>query len=190
MQTSYLYSSYSGLSISTPVVTSKFLSSQIKVIYVFSLSYPHSYQSIPLLFETPGNNSVLLKYATTCVTADRGTAHELRPRLFPHFVVNSLPLWSNPAVMPYKSLGKLSDILHLNNRNKQLERQAWPPRNVPPDAQSWTRASSSSSRVAAVTTATYASQTLAQAPRIGYLMDLPSRSALEGGNELRMDYAI
>jgi len=26
------------------------------------------------------------------------------------------------AVMPYKSLGKLSDIPHLNNRNKQLER--------------------------------------------------------------------
>jgi len=31
---------------------------------------------------------------------------------------------------------------------------------------------------------------LAQAPCIGYLADLPSRSALEGGNELRMDYAI
>ena len=97
MQTSYLYSSYSGLSISTPVVTSQFLSSQIKVIYVFSLFYPHSYQSIPLLSETPGNNLVLLKYATTYATADRGTAHELRPRLFPHFVVNSLPLWSNSA---------------------------------------------------------------------------------------------
>ena len=32
-----------------------------------------------------------------------------------------------PIVMPYKTLGKLSDILHLNNRNNQLERQAWPP---------------------------------------------------------------
>ena len=61
------------------------------------MSYPHSYQSIPLLSETPGNNSVLLKHATTHATADQGTAHELRPRLFPHFVVNSLPLRSNPA---------------------------------------------------------------------------------------------
>ena len=92
MQTSYWYSSYSRLSISTPVVTS-----QIKVIYVFSLSYPHSYQSIPLLSETPGNNSVLLKYATTHTTVDQGTAHELRPRLFPTFVVNFLPLRSNSA---------------------------------------------------------------------------------------------
>ena len=38
------------------------------------------------------------------------------------------------GVTPYKSLGKLSDILHLNNRNKQLERRARPPRNVPLDA--------------------------------------------------------
>jgi len=30
-------------------------------------------------------------------------------------------------VMPYKSLDKLSDILHLNNRNNQLERRARPP---------------------------------------------------------------
>jgi len=29
------------------------------------------------------------------VTADQGTAHKLRPRLFLTFVVNSLPLWSN-----------------------------------------------------------------------------------------------
>jgi len=33
----------------------------------------------------------------------------------------------------YKTLGKLSDILHLNNRNNQLERWARPPRNVPLD---------------------------------------------------------
>ena len=104
MQTSYWYSFCSGLSISTPVVTSQFLSSQIKVIYVFSLSYPHSYQSISLLSKTPGNNSVLLKYATTHATADRGTAHELRPRLFPHFVVNSLPLRSNPTLFQVTSL--------------------------------------------------------------------------------------
>ena len=38
------------------------------------------------------------------------------------------------GVMPYKTLGKLSDILHLNNRNNQLKRQARPPRNVPLDA--------------------------------------------------------
>jgi len=38
------------------------------------------------------------------------------------------------VVTPYKSLGKLSDILHLNNRNNQLKRRAWPPRNVLLDA--------------------------------------------------------
>ena len=38
------------------------------------------------------------------------------------------------SVTPYKTLGKLSDILHLNNRNNQLERRAQPPRNVPLDA--------------------------------------------------------
>jgi len=31
------------------------------------------------------------------------------------------------AVTPYKSLGKLSDILHLNDVNNQLERQARSP---------------------------------------------------------------
>jgi len=38
------------------------------------------------------------------------------------------------AVMPYRFLGKLSDILHLNNKNNQLERRARPPRNIPLDA--------------------------------------------------------
>jgi len=37
----------------------------------------------------------------------------------------------------------------------------------------------------AVTTATYASWTLAQVPCIGFSMDFPSRSALEDGSELR-----
>jgi len=45
----------------------------------------------------------------------------------------SLSFWLS-GVTPYKSLGKLSDILHLNNGNNQLERQAQPPRNVPLDA--------------------------------------------------------
>ena len=58
------------------------------------------------------------------------------------------------AVTPYKHLGKISDILHLNNENNQLERQAWPPKDVPLDAQSWTRAYHLSSRVVAVTTTT------------------------------------
>ena len=45
-----------------------------------------------LLSETPGNNSVLLKYATTHATVDRGTAHELRPRLFPFCCqISSIP---------------------------------------------------------------------------------------------------
>ena len=34
------------------------------------------------------------------------------------------------TVTLYKTLGKLSDILHLNNRNNQLERRARPPRNI------------------------------------------------------------
>jgi len=37
----------------------------------------------------------------------------------------------------------------------------------------------------AVTTATYTSYMLAQAPRIGFLVDFPSRSALEDRGELR-----
>ena len=40
------------------------------------------------------------------------------------------------GVTPYKRLGKISDILHLNNENNQLERRAWPPKDVPLDAQS------------------------------------------------------
>jgi len=35
--------------------------------------------------------------------------------------------WGVSGITPYKSLGKLSDILHLNNGNNQLERQARPP---------------------------------------------------------------
>ena len=65
------------------------------------------------------------------------------------------------GVTLYKHLGKISDILHLNNENNQLERRAQLPRDVPLDAQSWTWASSLSSRVVAVTTATYTSWTLA-----------------------------
>jgi len=42
------------------------------------------------------------------------------------------------VVTPYKRLGKISDILHLNNENNQLKRQARPPKDVPLDAQSWT----------------------------------------------------
>ena len=38
-----------------------------------------------------------------------------------------IPIFDGHGVMPYKSLGKLSDIPHLNNRNKQLERRARPP---------------------------------------------------------------
>jgi len=42
------------------------------------------------------------------------------------------------AVTPYKCLGKISDIFHHNNKNNQLERRAWPPKDVPLDTQSWT----------------------------------------------------
>ena len=55
--------------------------------------------NIPLLSWAPDNNSVFLKYATTYVIADWGTVHKLRPRLFLTFVVNSLSLWSNSALL-------------------------------------------------------------------------------------------
>ena len=34
------------------------------------------------------------------------------------------------TVTPYKCLGKISDNLHPNNQNNQLERRAQPPRDV------------------------------------------------------------
>ena len=34
------------------------------------------------------------------------------------------------VVTPYKRLGKISDILHLNNKNNQLERQVRPPKDI------------------------------------------------------------
>jgi len=34
------------------------------------------------------------------------------------------------AVTPYKRLGKISDILYLNNKNNQLERQVRPPKDI------------------------------------------------------------
>ena len=58
------------------------------------------------------------------------------------------------VVMLCKRLGKISDILHLNNENNQFKKRARPPKDVPLDAQSWTRAYHLSSRVVAVTTTT------------------------------------
>jgi len=34
------------------------------------------------------------------------------------------------GVTPYKRLGKISDILHLNNKNNQLERRVRPPKDI------------------------------------------------------------
>jgi len=34
------------------------------------------------------------------------------------------------VVTPYKRLGKISDILHLNNKNNQLERRVRPPKDI------------------------------------------------------------
>jgi len=59
--------------------------------------------------------------------------------------------------MPDSCLGEISDIFHYNNQNNQLEKRAWPSRDVPLDAQSWTQVFSLSSRVVAVTTTTYTS---------------------------------
>jgi len=52
---------------------------------------------------------------------------------FTNFTV-TVPFADFSAVTPYKRLGKISDILHLNNENNQLERQARPPKDVPLDA--------------------------------------------------------
>ena len=37
---------------------------------------------------------------------------------------------NSPAVTPYKRLGKIGDILHLNNKNNQLERRVRPPKDI------------------------------------------------------------
>ena len=70
--------------------------------------YPYSYQ-----YTTPLLNSwqqfSLPKYATTHATADQDAAHELRPRLFPTFVVKPLPLWSNFALVYSASALHISD---------------------------------------------------------------------------------
>ena len=64
------------------------------------------------------------------------------------------PECCHAVVTPYKRLGKISDILHLNNKNNQLKRRVRPPQRYLLDAQSWTRAYDLSSRVVAVTTTT------------------------------------
>jgi len=50
----------------------------------------------------------------------------------------NIPVFNVDGVTPYKRLGKISDNLHPNNQNNQLERRAWPPRDVPLDAWLWT----------------------------------------------------
>ena len=40
------------------------------------------------------------------------------------------PECCHAVVMPYKRLGKISDILHLNNKNNQLERRVRPPKDI------------------------------------------------------------
>jgi len=46
-------------------------------------------------------------------------------------IVCALTRLCAPAVTPYKCLGKISDNLHPNNQNNQLERRAQSPRDVP-----------------------------------------------------------
>jgi len=58
--------------------------------------------------------------------AHRGTTHTLKN--YVDQVLNGAINHYNGVTL-YKTLGKLSDILHLNNRNNQLKRQARPPRN-------------------------------------------------------------
>ena len=105
----------SSCSILTPINLYHSSPRLLATIQSSSLFYPHSYQSIPLLSKTPGNNSVLLKYATTHVTVDRGTVHKLRPRLFFHFVVNSLPLQSNPAPFQVTLLLLCTSLTHMHS---------------------------------------------------------------------------
>ena len=40
------------------------------------------------------------------------------------------PECCHAVVTPYKHLGKISDILHLNNKNNQLERRVRPPKDI------------------------------------------------------------
>ena len=40
------------------------------------------------------------------------------------------PECCHAVVTPYKRLGKISDILHLNNKNNQLERRVRPPKDI------------------------------------------------------------
>ena len=56
------------------------------------------------------------------------------PSLVAWLTVDTAKLPRTPVVMPYKRLGKISDILHLNNENNQLEKRARPPKDVPLDA--------------------------------------------------------
>jgi len=55
------------------------------------------------------------------VTADQGTVHKLRPRLFPHFVVNSLPLRSNPAPLQATPLPLCMSLTHIG----VLDNHSW-----------------------------------------------------------------
>jgi len=100
--------------------------------------------------------------------------HTLRPSSV-YLSLDVLPSSVHSAVTPYKRLGKISDILHLNNENNQLERWARPPKDVLLDAQSWTWASCLSSRVAAVTTVTYASWGLSREFHNRFITELSSR---------------
>ena len=50
----------------------------------------------------------------------------------PWFVgVSTSSVWVCNVVMLYKCLGKISDNLHPNNKNNQLERRVQPSRDVP-----------------------------------------------------------
>ena len=78
--------------------------------------------NIPLLSWTPGNNSVFLKYATTYTTADRGTAHELRSRLF--LILLSTLLYSRVAPLHSRSLHSYS-VRSLTSFRLTIQEGVW-----------------------------------------------------------------
>ena len=84
---------------------------------------------------TAAQLSQILSALAAGPSADPAPSLAVPPITSPTLVITPPPtITFSPVVTPYKTLGKLSDILHLNNRNNQLERRAWPPRNVPLDA--------------------------------------------------------
>ena len=110
--------------------------------------------ALEAIHESPINDEIILKEVKAALLSDEVTKdYKLLLKSGPREFEKSLQDWnyknglllyrgkiyiSHSVVTPYKRLGKISDILYLNNENNQLERRVWPLKDVPLDAQSWT----------------------------------------------------